>query len=491
VTDAMGRVTSYYYTDNNLVSAETVTSPDGSDQFATDYYAYDGAGNLIEHWTNNTSGQQIYTPSAATTGTWTFLTGTYNANAGTVTLYVNGGQSGGTAADTSPITAHGKLLVGADQVAGASADFLDGQVADVQVYPYTLSGAQVSSLYGLGQGGGDVTTGKLVTTWTRDERGLPTSMTDPDGAVTNYSYDEAGQLAVTTDPMVTTETYGGTPITARPVTMTGYDMFGDVSETEDADGNVATCGYDADGRQVSETLPPYTPPGGSPITAIDTMAYDGDVLATNTKTGKTRAEKVTAVLLHHDTNRYDLTVKTSHGSAVIETTTTHLFWDGTSHRWVKAAAPKYGDYLRTSDRATAAVLGGYVPADTSGWMWDLTVPGGDDHDFYIQTASTAVLVHNCPAPGGSSFPDLSGLRGADPEAVLGRIPDDWTVSSPARGEGVRFSNPSNPSQVIIYEEGSGDAADGLHGGPYLRVSTGLGPVECIPLNGNPVLGASP
>ena len=57
-------------------------------------------------------------------------------------------------------------------------------------------------------GSADVTTGKLATTWTRDQRGLPTSMTDPDGAVTGYSYDQAGQLAVTTEPTVTTETYG-------------------------------------------------------------------------------------------------------------------------------------------------------------------------------------------------------------------------------------------------------------------------------------------
>lgn len=27
-------------------------------------------------------------------------------------------------------------------------------------------------------------------------------------------------------------------------------------------------------------------------------------------------------------------------------------------------------------------------------MWDLTVPG--PHDFYVQAAATAVLVHNCP-----------------------------------------------------------------------------------------------
>jgi hypothetical protein len=33
-------------------------------------------------------------------------------------------------------------------------------------------------------------------------------------------------------------------------------------------------------------------------------------------------------------------------------------------------------------------------------MWDLSVPGGDDHDFYVQAGATAVLVHNCPNPDG-------------------------------------------------------------------------------------------
>jgi hypothetical protein len=47
---------------------------------------------------------------------------------------------------------------------------------------------------------------------------------------------------------------------------------------------------------------------------------------------------------------------------------------------------------------SAVVVGGSTPADRDGWMWDLTVPGNNDHDFYVQTAGTAVLVHNC-SPG--------------------------------------------------------------------------------------------
>jgi len=73
---------------------------------------------------------------------------------------------------------------------------------------------------------------------------------------------------------------------------------------------------------------------------ISQIAAGDKVLATNTKTGKTQAEPVTAVLVHHDTDLYDLTIRTARGTAVIHTTRNHLFWDPSGHRWVKAAALK-------------------------------------------------------------------------------------------------------------------------------------------------------
>jgi hypothetical protein len=81
---------------------------------------------------------------------------------------------------------------------------------------------------------------------------------------------------------------------------------------------------------------------------ISQLKVGDKVLATNTKTGETRAEPVAAVLVHHDTDRYDLAVRTRHGTAVIDTTRNHLFWDVTKDRWVKAGALKYGEHLRTS-----------------------------------------------------------------------------------------------------------------------------------------------
>jgi hypothetical protein len=49
------------------------------------------------------------------------------------------------------------------------------------------------------------------------------------------------------------------------------------------------------------------------------------------------------------------------------------------------------------------VVGGWVPRQSSGWMWDLTVPGNNDHDFYVQAALTPILVHNICGPGTTIY----------------------------------------------------------------------------------------
>ena len=67
VTDAMGRVTAYNYTDNGLVSQEVVapSSTDWSQSFTVDAYTYDAAGNLTEDWTNNWETDTTYAVDAA------------------------------------------------------------------------------------------------------------------------------------------------------------------------------------------------------------------------------------------------------------------------------------------------------------------------------------------------------------------------------------------------------------------------------------------
>ena len=82
---------------------------------------------------------------------------------------------------------------------------------------------------------------------------------------------------------------------------------------------------------------------------------------------------------------------------------------------------------------------GHSASDRSGWMWDLTIPG--DHDFYIQAATTAILVHNCDSPVYRVIrPDedpKAGLYPKDPEA-------NWSID-----QHVRFgSDPDFQSQYI-------------------------------------------
>ena len=146
---------------------------------------------------------------------------------------------------------------------------------------------------------------------------------------------------------------------------------------------------------------------------IASLQVGDKVLATNTRTGKTRAEPVTAVLVHHDTNRYNVTVKTGHHqTAVIHTTSTHLFWNPTARRWVNAARLRLDNSLRMPAGVTAAVLDGYAPRNRTGWMWDLTVE--NDHDFYVSTGTIAVLVHNCPVLLGTKA-DIQSYMASKPE----------------------------------------------------------------------------
>ena len=78
---------------------------------------------------------------------------------------------------------------------------------------------------------------------------------------------------------------------------------------------------------------------------------------------------------------------------------------------------KPGEHLKTPDGTLAVADGGTTPKVHDGWMWDLTVPGNNDHDFYVLPASsdggrdayhaeadgTSILVHNsgglCPTNG--------------------------------------------------------------------------------------------
>jgi len=100
----------------------------------------------------------------------------------------------------------------------------------------------------------------------------------------------------------------------------------------------------------------------------DRRRQPGDkVLATNTKTGKTGAEAVTAVLVRHDIDLYDLTVRSRGRTQVIHTTANHRFWVPYHHYWVTANKLSKNERLKSSDGAIVTVVGGTTrPTMTAG-----------------------------------------------------------------------------------------------------------------------------
>ncbi|WP_204020893.1 LamG-like jellyroll fold domain-containing protein [Sinosporangium siamense] len=106
----------------------------------------------------------------------------------------------------------------------------------------------------------------LVTTWTRDDRGLVTAMTSPRGNLpgatghtTNYTYDKAGRLIEAVAPQVQVERDGAAAST-RPTTRAGYDNAGNRTHIVDAEGRTSTTAYDRLGRVVSTRDAAYFAP---------------------------------------------------------------------------------------------------------------------------------------------------------------------------------------------------------------------------------------
>ena len=125
---------------------------------------------------------------------------------------------------------------------------------------------------------------------------------------------------------------------------------------------------------------------------IASLKAGDKVMSADTATGKNHVETVDAVLVHYDTNLYNLTVDTGHGAEVIHATANHLIWDLTRHAWIQASKIHKGDRLLTENGAAATADGGSTPTDHTSWMWDLTVH--DLHAFYVEAGDTPVLVHN-------------------------------------------------------------------------------------------------
>jgi RHS repeat-associated protein len=205
--------------------------------------------------------------------TWTHLAGVYDADAKTINLYVNGVSQGSTSWCCT-VNSAAPLSIGDVQwdAPGRTANW-PGNIADVQIYQRALDAAEIGAGY---QGTSSAADSKVIrTSYERDSDGSITSETDPNGNLTHYAYDEAGRLAVTIDPAVRAEVHGGAPVTSHAVTRAGYNTFGELTEEQDATGNVVTTRYDANGRPVATIHPTYRAPGSDEVLRPqDSVEYD-------------------------------------------------------------------------------------------------------------------------------------------------------------------------------------------------------------------------
>ncbi|MFI2778447.1 polymorphic toxin-type HINT domain-containing protein [Streptomyces sp. ALB3] len=140
--------------------------------------------------------------------------------------------------------------------------------------------------------------------------------------------------------------------------------------------------------------------------AIEKVAVDDKVVATDPYTGRTGVRKVEQAITTHDDRHFTrLTLRTAHGPAVVTATDTHPFWLADQGRWVDAGDIEPGAGLRTADGTTLAVASvtRYTQRRTT---HDLTVAG--IHTYYVVADRTGLLVHNNDGP--ASIPAVDNAR---------------------------------------------------------------------------------
>ncbi|WP_435189075.1 LamG-like jellyroll fold domain-containing protein [Streptomyces sp. bgisy126] len=262
---------------SDLTTGRTVLSQDGDSVYGfVLYYAANTGWAFARPRTDALPlayDRAVSAPSAAVAGAWTHLVGVYDAQASKLRLYVNGTLAQEVAVSGN-WEATGPFQIGRHKMGAGNYDYeYKGGIDDVQVYGEALTAAQITSVKGgtLPAAGSSVRT----STWKLDQRGLPIAATDANGNVTDYGYDEAGQQTSVTEPLVNAEKDGGAAQALRPVTMTGYNTFGEPTETSDPFGNVDVTAYDAEGQEASTTSPDYLAPGASaPIRATYWNEYN-------------------------------------------------------------------------------------------------------------------------------------------------------------------------------------------------------------------------
>ncbi|WP_433826193.1 ricin-type beta-trefoil lectin domain protein [Actinoplanes sp. CA-015351] len=238
---------------------------------------------------------------------------------------------------------------------------------------------------------------------------------------------------------------GGKSDESKPGGSSGGTARGDGGTSggggDKADGGGDRSGGDGESCPINNSFTPGTPvlmADGS-TKAIEDVKPGDRVKATDTETGDTRAETVTAAIQGDGVKHLvKLTIATA-GSQAAEVTATegHPFWVPSLSEWIVATDLREGQWLQTGGGSfvqITAIERWSVPRAT---VHNLTV--SNVHTYHVMAGSASVLVHNC---GDSTKHDVDNLASSLDEDTYFHYGDEDGINSIMNG-GVVVSNSKN------------------------------------------------
>lgn len=197
----------------------------------------------------------------------------------------------------------------------------------------------------------------------------------------------------------------------------------------------------------------------------------GDLIeATDPKTGKSEARKVTAEVIGEGIKHLvRIEVKSGgkgHERTSVTATDGHPFWVPVLGKWVDATDLTAGESLRTSSGSEARIIS---IERWSEWASVRNLTVDDLHTYYVLAGQTPVLVHNSNCPNGKLSDPLprgmnNKIASAYDDVKAGRIPShdtyggrehSWWAGSkeyrvPGRPETDRILEKELPNGVKVY-----------------------------------------
>ncbi len=178
--------------------------------------------------------------------------------------------------------------------------------------------------------------------------------------------------------------------------------------------------------------------------AIKDVKAGDKVIATDSETGETRAQTVTAEIKGQGLkNLVNVTIDTDgkKGSktGVVTATDGHPFWVPELRAWIKATDLQVGQWLQTGAGTMVQVMAVKRWTAEEATVHNLTV--SNLHTYYVLAGATPVLVHNC---GDGDVPKVSGhsdVCTCDPAKPRSEVTLDADSFEQARNMGLDMVGP--------------------------------------------------